>query len=326
MKRKAFLMIMLCVAMVLPQGPVSAAEEDEDLISGEVSAKVAVITMDKNNDHWLDMGQAAVDRAEAYNKAGSEIEVIWTGTKDDNVSEEVELINQAVEDGVDYLAVACIDADACDMALKDAVAAGVTLIYIDSQADVDAAVTYATDNYEGGLALGEYLIGVLEEEGLTEGIISIVDSRAGNSSCQDRYDGFTDAFKFSDFEIGDREYSESDTSRARSYATAMINNGAIALFGMDGTTTEGVVQAAAEAKKEDEDRQIYVVGWDTADNTVSEIENGELLAFVAQNPGRMGRSAIDAVVSMELGEVMDRQVVNTGITIYTADNIDKYNK
>ncbi len=313
--------VMLCGAMVF--SPAAAAAEEEDLIAGEVSAKVAVITMDKKYDYWIDMGQAAVDRAEEYNDAGSEIEVIWTAPVNDNIEEQVELINQAVSDGMDYLVVACIDADACSLALDRAVDAGVTLIYIDSPADVKAAATYATDNYEGGIELGEYLIEFLEEEGVTEGTISIVDAKFGNSACEDRYDGFVDAFAFTDFEIGDHEYSESDPEKAHSYAAAMINGGAIAIFGLDGDTTEGIVQAAAE-EQEETGRKVYVVGWDSSDDTVDQIENGELLAFVAQNNTMMGREAIDAVVSMEKGEDLRGQVVNTGVTIYTAENIDDY--
>ncbi|MDD3796508.1 MAG: substrate-binding domain-containing protein [Lachnospiraceae bacterium] len=214
---------------------------------------------------------------------------------------------------------ACNDATSCNNALQEALDAGIKIIYVDAPATLEGSATFATDNYQGGVQAGEYMLKVLTDAGLTEGTIGIVDAQAGVDSCQNRYDGFASVFEGTDFTLGERQYSDGDNAKAQEIANTLIANGAVALYGTNDGATNGAAAAVADAAKND--TTVYCVGWDKSDSNIAHVEGGELLAFMAQNPDVMGSDAIDAVVSLANGEDLAGEVVDTGVSTVSAENV-----
>ncbi len=337
MKRKVLAMLM-SAAMVLSLGTVAFAEEEteaateaaveeeatddaatSDLIDATVETKVALITMDQMDVHWVRLEAAAEERVAAYNEAGSNIELTWLAPETKDNAQQIQKIEAAIADGVNYIIIACNDATSCNMALQEALDAGIQIIYVDSPADLEGSATYATDNYEGGVVAGEYMLQVLTDAGITEGTIGIVDAQAGVDSCQNRYDGFASVFEDTDFELGERQYSDGDNSKAQELANTLIANGVVAIYGTNDGATNGAAAAVADAASNG--TTVYCVGWDKSDSNIAHVESGELLAFMAQNPNIMGIDAIDAVVRLENGEDLGGEVVDTGVSTVTIDNV-----
>ncbi len=320
MKKKLMALIM-SAAMVLALGTVAFAAED-DLVDGTVETKVALITMDQMDVHWVRLDQAAEERVAAYNEAGSNIELTWLAPETKDNAEQIQKIESAIADGANYIIIAVNDATSCNMALQEAMDAGIKVIYVDSPADLDAEVTYATDNYAGGVQAGEYMLQVLTDAGITEGTIGIVDAQAGVDSCQNRYDGFASVFEGTDFVMGERQYSDGDNSKAQELANTLINNGVVAIYGTNDGATNGAAAAVADAANNGV--EVYCVGWDKSDSNIAHVESGELLAFMAQNPNIMGIDAIDAVVQLELGEDLGGETVDTGVSTVTIENVEEF--
>ncbi|MCC8136669.1 MAG: substrate-binding domain-containing protein [Clostridiales bacterium] len=336
MKRKVMAMLM-SAAMVLSLGTVAFAEEEteaaevtteaeatddaatSDLIDATVETKVALITMDQMDVHWVRLEAAAEERVAAYNEAGSNIELTWLAPETKDNAQQIQKIEAAIADGVNYIIIACNDATSCNMALQEALDAGIQIIYVDSPADLEGSATYATDNYQGGVVAGEYMLQVLTDAGITEGTIGIVDAQAGVDSCQNRYDGFASVFEGTDFELGERQYSDGDNSKAQELANTLIANGVVAIYGTNDGATNGAAAAVADAASNG--TTVYCVGWDKSDSNIAHVESGELLAFMAQNPNIMGIDAIDAVVRLENGEDLGGEVVDTGVSTVTIDNV-----
>lgn len=285
----------------------------------EVSTKVGLITMDQMDVHWVRLKEAAEAKVAEYNEAGNSIDMVWMAPEIKDNQQQIEKINAAVADGVNYIIIACNDATSDNRALQEAMDAGIKIIYVDAPATLEASATFATDNYAGGVKAGEYLAKVLADAGVTEGTIGIVDAQAGVQSCQDRYDGFASVFEGTDFVLGERQYSDGDAQKAQELANTLVNNGVVAIYG----TNDGATQGAAGAVKDaaNNGQTVYCVGWDKSDANIAHVEGGELLAFMAQNPNIMGEMAIDAVVSLENGEDLGGAVVDTGVSVVDASNV-----
>ncbi|MCD8215113.1 MAG: substrate-binding domain-containing protein [Clostridiales bacterium] len=299
----------------------AAAETDEAAeASGEgISAKVALITMDQMDVHWTRLEAAAEERVAELNAEGNNIEMTWLAPETKDNAQQIQKIETAIADGSEYIIIACNDATSCNNALQEALDAGIKIIYVDSPASLEGSATFATDNYAGGVQAGEYLLDVLTEAGVTEGTIGIVDAQAGVDSCQNRYDGFASVFEGTDFTLGERQYSDGDNSKAQELANTLIVNGVVALYGTNDGATNGAAAAVADAASSGS--TVYCVGWDKSDSNIAHVEGGELLAFMAQNPDVMGIDAIDAVVALASGEDLGGEVVDTGVSTVTIDNV-----
>jgi simple sugar transport system substrate-binding protein len=70
--------------------------------------------------------------------------------------------------------------------------------------------------------------------------------------------------------------------------------------------------------------QIKVVGFDLLDQTVQLVKSGDIQATIDQAPEKQGYEAVDLLVKFLHGEPI--QSVDTGVGVYTKDNIDKVAK
>ena len=306
------------MAAVMAMGMTAVA--DEAILEGDpVTTKVGLITMDQMDVHWVRLQQAAQAKVDAYNEAGSNIELVWMAPETKDNAQQIQKIEAAIADGVNYIIIACNDATSCNNALQEALDEGIKIIYVDAPATLEATATYATDNYAGGVQAGEYMKKVLDEAGVTEGTIGIVDAQAGVDSCENRYQGFASVFEGTDFVLGERQYSDGDNAKAQELANTLIANGVVAIYGTNDGATNGSAAAVADAARDGD--TIYCVGWDKSDSNIAHVEGGELLAFMAQNPNVMGEDAIDAVVRSERGEDLAGEVVDTGVSTVDASNV-----
>ena len=287
-----------------------------------VKTKIGLITMDQMDVHWVRLRNAAQAKVDELNKAGNEIEMVWLAPETKDNQQQIEKIQNAVADNVNYIIIACNDGTSANRALQEALDAGIKIIYVDAPATLKASATYATDNFAGGKQIGEYLKALFDKDGVTEGTIGIVDAQAGVQSCQDRYDGFASVFKGTKFVLGERQYSDGDNSKAQELANTMINNGVIALYGTNDGATVG--SAAATRDAANNGVKIYCVGWDKSDSNIAYVENGALLAFAAQNPNIMGEKAIEAVVELENGKDLGGITVDTGVSTVTKENVAQF--
>lgn len=317
---KKVLALTVAAVMAMSMGAFAA---EFDASAGEgVTTKVGLITMDQMDVHWVRLEKAAEERVAAYNEAGANIEMIWMAPEKKDNAEQIQKIEAATADGVNYIIIAANDATSCNRALEEAKDAGVKIIYVDAPATVEAEATYATDNYAGGVQAGEYLKKVLDEAGVTEGTIGIVDAQAGVDSCENRFQGFASVFEGTDFVIGERQYSDGDNAKAQELANTLIANGVVAIYGTNDGATNGAAAAVKDAAANGE--TIYCVGWDKSDSNIAHVEGGELLAFMAQNPNVMGEMAIDAVVALEKGEELGGVVADTGVSTVDASNVAEF--
>ena len=302
---KKTLAILLCLAMMVAM-LAGCGGKEEAAPAGE-SYKVALITMDRVDQHWVTLDEGA---QKAAAELGVELVNMSPNAKDD--AQQIEQINNAVSSGCQAIVVAANGPDAVSSALKEAVAAGVKVVYVDSPANVEAEATFSTNNKAAGKTAGETMIAELEAQGITEGAIGIVNVNAATDSTVQREAGFREAFDGKGYTLLETQYGEGDAAKSQTIAENYITQGVVGIFGCNEGSTNGAgnaVKAAAAAT--------VVVGFDKSDAIMGLIEDGFILATMAQNPDVMGYEGIKAAVAALNGEALGGAVTDTGVSVLT---------
>ena len=264
--------------------------------------------MDSIDQHWVTLNEGAQKAAE---ELGVTVTFMAPNTKDD--AQQIEQVNNAVAGGYQALIVAANGPDAISSALNEAVAQGVKIVYVDSPANVEAEATFSTDNRAAGQTAGETMIAALEEKGITSGNIGIINVNAATDSCVMREEGFRAAFEGTDFTIMETQYGEGDAAKSQSIAENYITQGVVGIFGCN----EGSTTGAGNAIKASGSDAIVGVGFDKSDAILGLIEDGYLLATMAQNPDVMGYEGVKAAVAALNGEDLGGAVTDTGVSVLT---------
>ncbi len=268
--------------------------------------KIALITMDSIDQHWVKLNEGAQEEAKAQ---GVTVDFMSPNTKDD--AQQIETVNNAVAGGYKAIIVAANGPDAISSALKEASAAGVKIVYVDSPANVPAEATFSTDNKAAGKTAGEEMKKALEAKGITSGSIGIVNVNAATDSTVKREEGFRSAFEGSDFTLLETQYGEGDAAKSQTIAENYITQGVVGIFGCN----EGSTAGTGNAIKASGNMDIIGVGFDKSDAIMNLINDGYLLATMAQNPDVMGKEGVKAAVKALKGESLGGVVVDTGVSV-----------
>ena len=295
---KKLLTVILSIALVL----MLAASA---LAAGE---QIALITMDSIDQHWVTLNEGAQKAAE---ELGVTVTFMAPNTKDD--AQQIEQVNNAVAGGYQAIIVAANGPDAISSALKEAASQGVKIVYVDSPANVEAEATFSTDNKAAGKTAGETMLAKLTEMGVTTGSIGIINVNAATDSCVMREEGFRSAFEGTEFTLLETQYGEGDAAKSQSIAENYITQGVVVIFGCN----EGSTTGAGNAIKASGSSEIVGVGFDKSDAILGLIEDGHLLATMAQNPDVMGYEGVKAAVAALNGESLGGAVTDTGVSVLT---------
>ena len=301
---KKTLAILLCLAMMVAMLAGCGGKKEE---AAAESYKIALITMDRVDQHWVTLDEGAMKAAA---ELGVEVVNMSPNAKDD--AQQIEQINNAVSSGCQAIVVAANGPDSVSSALKEAAAAGVKIIYVDSPANVEAEATYSTNNKAAGKTAGETMIAELEAKGITEGTIGIVNVNAATDSTVQREAGFREAFEGKGYTLLETQYGEGDAAKSQTIAENYITQGVVGIFGCNEGSTNGAGNAVKAAAA-----NVIVVGFDKSDAILGLIEDGFILATMAQNPDVMGYEGIKAAVAALNGEALGGAVTDTGVSVLT---------
>lgn len=318
---KKVLAMILALVMVL--GLVACGSDSGSSSSDGDAIHISLITMDQMDVHWVKLEKAASAKVEELRADGKNIEYEWLAPEKKDNAQQIQQIETAINNGADVIIISVNDSTACNDALQAALDKGIKLIYVDATATLEASATFATDNYAAGAEAGRTMLGYLEDKGVTEGVIGLVSAQAGVQSCIDRVDGFVSAFEGTSFTMSEVQYSDGDAVKAQDLTNALISDGVVAVYGANDGATNGAANAVKEANANGAD--VLCVGFDNSSSNRSHVEDGELLAFMAQNPNVMGEKAIEAAVALMEGTALTETQVDTGVSVVTKDNVADFN-
>lgn len=301
MKKRTLAVLCTASMLAVSMAGITASAEGE---------KIALITMDSIDQHWVTLNEGA---QEAAAELGVTVDFMSPNTKDD--SQQIECVNNAVAGGYQAIIVAANGPDAISSALEEAANQGIKIVYVDSPANVDAEATFSTDNEAAGTTAGETMKAALEEKGITSGAIGIISVNAATASTVSRDEGFRLAFEGTDFELLETQYCDGDAAKSQSFAENFITQGVVGIYGCNEGSTTGVGNAIKASGSD----SIVGVGFDKSDTILNLIEDGYLLATMAQNPDVMGYEGVKAAVAAIGGEDLGGAVTDTGVSVITKD-------
>ena len=307
MKKKIFAAL-ICASMIgcLAATPVLA----DETVKADGDYKIAVITMDSVDQHWVSLKEGAEEEAKADDVT---VDFMAPDVKDD--AKQIECINNAVAGGYDAILVAANSEDAVSGALQEAVDAGIKIVYVDSPANVEAEATFSTDNKAAGKTAGEEMIKALEDKGIKDGSIGIVNINTSTNSTIQREEGFREALEGTDYELLETQYCEGDAAKAQTIAENYITEGVVGIFGAN----EGAATGTGNAIKASGSDEIVGVGFDKSDTLKGLIEDGYLVCTMAQNPDQMGKLGVQACIKALNGEDLGGEVTDTGVSVLTKE-------
>ncbi len=181
--------------------------------------KVMVIPKGTSHVFWKTIHAGALEAAEELGN----VEVVWQGPqKEDERSQQIQLVQSAIASGVDGIVLAPLDSRALVKPVEAAITRGIPVVIIDSSLESAKIVSYvATDNYNGGVLaarrLGELLKG--------RGKIILLRYAIGSASTEQREKGFTDtiAREFPKISyLSDTEYAGATSDTAQQKAQNLV--------------------------------------------------------------------------------------------------------
>ena len=281
-------------------------------VASAANFRVFLITMDQMDQHWVTVDSGAKKAADELGN----VTYRWLAPDVKDDAKQIESINNAVASGADAILLAANGPTAVTAALREATAAGVKIIYVDSPADFPAEQTLATDNEAAGKTAGLELKKALESKGITSGKIGIVNVNAATASTVLRERGFRAAFEGTNFQILETQYGEGDAAKSKDIAANYITQGVVGIFGANEGSTVGTGNAIKEAGG-----NVLGVGFDKSNTILQLIKEGHLIATMAQNPDVMGYEGMKSAVAVLEGKTLEDDYVDTGVSVLTKDKI-----
>ena len=218
---------------------------------------------------------------------------------------QVNQIESFVAQGVAALIVAPVDSSGMGPAIAEARARGIPVFTADIAAkDADIVCHVASDNYQGGVMLAEYLAKSLGGQGK----IAIIDHREA-TSVQDRTRGFVETVaKYPGMQIVQRAPGEGQRDKAHAAAEKLLQAypDLNAIFGINDDSALGALAAVEAAGLQD---KIVIVGFDGTPEARDAIRAGKALkADTVQFPGKIGRQTLDVIAEYLRGVSVPKEV------------------
>lgn len=192
------------------------------------------------------------------------------------------------------------DSDAVRSAIKAANRKNIPVVTLDRGANGGKVVSHvASDNVLGGEMAGQLIIDTLKGKGKVVELQGV----PGTSAARDRGEGFNKALKTAGgLQIVASQPADFDRTKGLNVmenilqAQAEIN----AVFAHNDEMALGAIKAIQAAK-----RDILVVGFDGTDDGVKAVQNGSMLATVAQQARKIGAVGVEAADKILKGEKVD---------------------
>jgi ribose transport system substrate-binding protein len=290
--------------------------------SQERPYRIAVIPKGMTHEFWRTIHAGAIRAQRDLAAKGVHVELVWKGPlREDDREQQVQVVESFASQGIDGIVLAPLDDKALVRPVEEAARLGVPTVIMDSALASDKIVSFvATDNYKGGEmgadALGKAMNG--------KGRILLLRYAEGSASTTDREAGFLarreEAWPGLEL-ISSDQYAGATRDTAKRAAENLLNRfgrDLDGLFVVNESATSGMLLALQDAGLAG---KVKFVGFDSNQAFVDAMRKGELDGFVLQNPFRMARLAVEALVDHLQGKPVAK-LVDTGVSVVTPANLD----
>lgn len=275
--------------------------------------RVAVISKGYQHEFWRTVEAGTKKGADQY-----DLDTYFIGPeKESEVGKQVAMVENAINQRVDVIALAPLDANALIPVVTRAKQAGIPVVTFDSGLNTDIPQSFiATDNVEGGRIAGEELAKLVDYEGK----VVILAHNAGTSTAIDREAGAKEVLKkYPNIQVLNTQFTDGDRSKALAITQdlLMANPDLKGIYG----TNESMVGVARAIEEKGLEGKVALIGYDASRDQVRYLQNGVMNGTVSQDPFNMGYLTIKAAAEILEGKEVSKRV-DTGATYVTLENFD----
>ena len=299
----------------------NAAPSTNTAGGGNADKKLRIAFIPKGSTHefWKAMQAGAEEAAKANN-----VELLWKGPeKEDDKADQISTVQSFTSQGVNGIILAPLDAEALKNPSKEAMAKGIKMIIVDS--DLKGAETesfIATDNKKAGYMGGERLAKALGGKGK----VIMLRYAEGSASTEAREAGFLEAAKAGGLTVvSENQHGGATRETAQTASESLLQTVKTAdglsiqgIFCPNESTAFGMMKALQNARLMG---KVKFVGFDSSKELLDGVASGDIEGLVLQNPGNMGKLAVENMVKVLKGEKIEKRI-DTGATLVDKANLD----
>ncbi len=280
------------------------------------AARIAVVVSTLNNPWFVVLANTARDRAQELGYKATVFD------SQNDPAKEAAIFDNLIAAGYSAALFNCTDAKGSIANVRRARAAGIPVFCMDREIEAnDAAISQIlSDNYSGGVALGEYFVDQVGESGTYIELLGIV----ADTNTWNRSHGFHSVVdRFPGLKMVAQQSADFDRSRALEVMDSLLerNPDIAAVFCGNDAMAMGAYQALLAAGKAG---KVKVFGFDGADDVVRAVADGKITATVMQFPKTMARTAAEDADKYLKGERKFPQRVSVAVQLVTHANAQNF--
>jgi ribose transport system substrate-binding protein len=280
-----------------------------DLSNHDAVRTVVIIGKLNHGDYWQNVQKGAEVAAKEFN-----VNVQYLAPEnDENVTEQIQLIDQSLARGMDALVIASSDYQEATAEIEKVTQRKIPVIAIDSDVASPSVQSFiGTDNYQAGKVAG----GKMVEIAGYSARIGIMSSVKGGGNELQKEKGLEDIVnQYPNTRIVDTEYCNSNQKMAGVLTKKMLS-GPERIDGIVALDVISSVGVANEVKQLGLDGKVKIITFDSSQEELGLVQDGVIQATIIQNPFRMGylgvKYAVDAIngVSIPKRLEMDTKIID----------------
>ncbi len=278
--------------------------------------KVAVIISTLNNPWFVVLGETAKARAE---ELGYDATIF---NSENDTAKEASHFENVLAGGSQAILFNATDSDGSIANVRKAKAAGVPVFCIDREINATdaAAAQILSDNHGGCVALGQYFIETVGEQGNYVEIMGYL----GDNNTHNRSKGFHEVVdNYPGVKMLSQQSADFDRAKALEVMETLLQKHGVAInavFCGNDAMAMGAYQALAAAGRDD----VKLFGFDGADEVVKLVATRKIAATGMQFPKTMARQAAEYADEWIKGKRDFPQKVPVAVEVVTPETVGQY--
>ncbi|GAB2827317.1 substrate-binding domain-containing protein [Lentzea nigeriaca] len=279
--------------------------------SGGNSITIGLAVSTLNNPFFVELQQGAQEMAD---KLGAKLTVV---DAQNDATNQVNQVQTLVTQGVKVIILNPVDSKQSAPAAKAAEQAKIPLISVDRSVEGKVAAEVASNNVSGGS------LAAIELGRATSGDVAHLKGISGASASRDRGQGFEQGLNSGNIKVVATAVADFDRAKALNETTNLLQGhpNIKGIFAENDEMALGAIKALGARAGKD----VMVVGFDGTPDGLKAIQDGTLVATIAQQPKLLGSKAVEQAVKAAKGEPV-QQVVDVEVKVITKQNVAEFTK
>jgi ribose transport system substrate-binding protein len=276
---------------------------------GQITIGLAVSTL--NNPFFVELQQGAQEMAD---QLGAKLTVM---DAQNDATNQINQVQTLVTQGVKAIILNPVDSKQSAPAAKAAETANIPLISVDRSVEGKVAAEVASNNVSGGS------LAAIELGRATSGEVAHLKGISGASASRDRGQGFEQGLNSGNIKVVATAVADFDRAKGLNETTNLLQGhpGLKGIFAENDEMALGAIKALGARAGKD----VVVVGFDGTPDGLKAIQDGTLVATIAQQPKLLGSKAVEQAVKAAKGEAV-QQVVDVEVKVITKQNVAEFVK